>query len=368
MIGTSLSMTTFALAAALAAVESPRAHEIEPPNAAAQSASESRFRAAGKSAAMTVAPTVTAGKPIAKVGEVVAMMLERSGMSNLETSAVAFTPPKDADLEATATAFGAFVKANPPTTEYILFTEFQGAPSKGVREIRAIVAAKTGEIVWKDRQAPGDKDFDRIKPREPLQCCLLVADRLRPVLGLSRPSQASAEGGKIASRWRKETGVPDKAEWTAIESRGRAFKKAAANSSLAVYPIRAGGSFSGESAASVATAINDRKLTKAKAVADGPHIEAAGDINEQKVLWSMARAFSEHVKKNTPEADYVLFADYLMSKDGVGAVHFAICNRKGELVVVDYQNNHHKDFIAINPKSREDCDRLLVKRLESVTR
>lgn len=368
----SIPIRTASLVAAMAVAQILSAHEFEPPptaaNAAIQSTNEASFRAAGKAASLTVAPTVTAGKPIPKVGEVVALMLERGGMPNLETSTVAFLPPKGADLASAASAFSTFVRANPPSTDYILYTEFQGVPGKGVSEVRAVVATKNGDIVWKDRQAPGDKDFDRIKPKEPIQCCLLITERLRPVLGLSKSPQGDAEGGKIAERFRRETGVPDKTETAAIESRGKTFKKSAAKSSLIVYPVRVGGAFSAESASNVAATLNGRKFTKAKSVADGPTFETAGDINEQKVLWSTARSFSAHIQKNPPEADYVVFADYLMKQNGVGAVHFVVCNRKGELVVVDYQNEHSADFKAINPTTREDCDRLLAKRLESYSR
>ena len=333
-----------------------------------QTASQKQFLAAGKNASLTVAPTVTAGQPFAKVGEAVAMTLERCGMSKLETSTLSFTPPKDADLEATANAFAAFVKANPPTTDYILLTEFQGTPGKGVSEVRAIVATKNGEIVWKDRQAPGDKDFDRLKPREPIQCCMLVAERLRLVLKLDQPSPANASGGRIAERWRHETGIPDRIELAAMEARAKEFKSAAANGTLIVYPVRMEGTFSAERAASVAASITNARVAKAASTADGPRIAPPGDVNEQKMLWAMARSLSEHVKKNRPEADYVLFGDYLMNKNGVFAVHFAVCNRKGELVAVEHQNRNTAAFKAVNPRTGEDCDKLLVNRVAGVGR
>jgi hypothetical protein len=329
---------------------------------------ERRFRAAGKGASMTVAPMVLLGKPNAKVGEAVAMILERGGMSNLKTSNVAFTPPTNADLDGAANAFAAFVKADPPPTDYVLFTETLATPERKVREVRAVVATKQGDIVWKDRQAPGDKDFDRVRPREPIQCCVLIVERLRPVLGLSDPSQGSFDGGKITQRWRRESGLPDKAEAAAIEARARDFKSKAAKSTVLVLPIRAEGAFSAEGAANVAAMIASRKLANAKAAADGPRIEPAGDMNEQKMLWATARSLGDYVKKNTPDADYVLFADFLMNKSGVFAVHFALCDRKGELVAVDHQNRNTADFKAIKPVSRADCERLLVRRLEGVAR
>ena len=333
-----------------------------------ESPKEKQFRAAGKAASVTVAPTVTAGKPIAKVGEAVAMTLERAGMSNLETSSVVFTPPKDADLDGAANAFAAFVKANPPTTDYILFTEILATSERKVREIRAVVATRQGEIVWKDRQAPGDKVFDRIKPREPIQCCMLLAERLRPALGLGDPSRGPVEGGRIAARWRRESGIPDKVERKAIEARGAALRKNAANATLLVYPMRVEGAFSAESASNVAAAVVKLKLAHAKFASEGPRIEPVADINEQKILWATARTLSEFVKKNPPEADYVLYADYMIGKGGVNAVHFAICNRNGELVVVEHQNRNTSEFKSISPSNREDCDRLLVKRLQGISR
>jgi hypothetical protein len=96
-------------------------------------------------------------------------------------------------------------------------------------------------------------------------------------------------------------------------------------------------------------------------------------MNEQKVLWDMARGVREFVQAHRPDADYVLYAHYLMGKDAsgktaVGGVHFVICDREGRWVVVDFQNDHHGDFNAVNPKSREDCDQLVARRLKTYCR
>jgi hypothetical protein len=116
--------------------------------------------------------------------------------------------------------------------------------------------------------------------------------------------------------------------------------------------------------------INEQKLCSAETLGTSLHIEIQRSSNEQKTLWDMARAFREHVRQDPPEADYVLYADYLISPRGdhVGAVHFAICDRAGEWVLVDFQNSHHEDFQSVDPKSREACDRLVVQRLEGYLR
>ncbi|MFH1999683.1 MAG: hypothetical protein ABIK28_08385, partial [Planctomycetota bacterium] len=47
-----------------------------------------------------------------------------------------------------------------------------------------------------------------------------------------------------------------------------------------------------------------------------------------------------------------------------GAVHFALCDRKGDWVIVDFQNNHHDDFNEVSPKSWKDCNALATIRLK----
>ncbi len=362
----SLCVMALSAAVSIACAQTPDPKPDTPraPATAVNADAAAKFKAAGRAAGLTVLPTRLGPGPVPQVGEVVAIMLERAGMTDLETSSQAFTPPENAGEAETAKALGEFVKANPPATAYVLYTEFMGSPQAGVAEVRSFVVNKQGDVAWQDRQVKGDADFDRIKPREPLQCCILVAERLRPVLGLGNPNDENAPTGKIAQRWQKNTGLPDKAETAAIEQRGEAFKKSAANATLLIYPAHAGDSFSPESAKSISAALVGAKLTKATAAENGPKLETTPNMNEQKVLWAMAHAFSEQVKKNPPETDYVMFADYLMGKNAVGGVHFAICNKSGELVVVDFQNNHWPDFKEIDPKTREDCDRLVIKRME----
>lgn len=337
------------------------ANSTEPP--AADTPQLKAFRDLGKAASMTVLPTNLAGRPVAKVGEVVAMLLEKAGMTNLQTSDAEFRPAAGADLATTATAFGEFVKSHPVETDYALYTEFIASPQRKFTEVRTIVVTKSGEIVWSDAQTGSDAAFKKIKPAEPMQCCVLVAERLRPTLNLDDPTRANAPEGKIIKKWETDTGVPDKAEQEAMKKRLGIFKKTAAASTMVVYPVRAGDELNSDSATAVVAMINKAGLANATAAAHGEKFAVQPDMNEQKVLWGMARAFRDHVRKAKPDADYVVYADYLMDKDNVGAVHFAICDRQGEWVLVDFQNSHHKDFQSIKPKSREDCDRLVAKRL-----
>jgi hypothetical protein len=98
-------------------------------------------------------------------------------------------------------------------------------------------------------------------------------------------------------------------------------------------------------------------------------MEGSGWPNEMQVLWLFARNVREYVRENPADCDYVLFADYWFNPRGqVWAVHFVVCDRAGDWVIVDLQNSHHKDFQRLEPKTLADCDRLVLKRLEARSR
>jgi hypothetical protein len=327
-----------------------------------------QFKTAGKNASLTILPARVAGKSIPQVGEVVGLMLERAGMTNLEIGETELRLPELSDMGQTAKALGELMKTNPPKTDYTLFVDILGSYEHGVSEVRAVIVNKAGEVVWEERQTPSDADFRRIKPMEPIQCCLLVAQRLRPVLGLSDPSAKGALEGKIAKRLAEQSGVPSKSEFAEMQKRQRAFKKNAPTATILIYPARIGDEMSKNSADNLKKLISESKLMKANVAEHGPAIKTKGDINEQKMLWSMARAFREYVQKEKPDADYLLFSEYLLGKELVGAVHFTICDRQGQWVIVEHQNSNLPDFKAIQPKSHFDCNRLVVKRLEGYCR
>ena len=49
-------------------------------------------------------------------------------------------------------------------------------------------------------------------------------------------------------------------------------------------------------------------------------------------------------------------------------MHFAVCDRQGDWVIVDLQNSHHPDYQSIKPTSTDRCEELLLKRLQGYLR
>jgi hypothetical protein len=136
---------------------------------------------------------------------------------------------------------------------------------------------------------------------------------------------------------------------------------------LLVYPARIGGNaVSVPAATNVVRLLNQAGLCQA-IQAEQPVLlkTSLADPNELKALWNLAREFRDFVRTNPPAADYALYADYAFNPQNAeqGFVHFVVCDRKGEWVIVDMQNSHHPDYQSIGIISRDRCDQLLVKRL-----
>ncbi len=231
--------------------------------------------------------------------------------------------------------------------------------------VRGVVVDKEGRRVWASEQKPGEEMFDSVKPGNPMACCVLLGKCVLPLLVL-KPWKEGEGPGPLERQWARRTGVPTKADLAAIEKRGAALKKVGATARITVYPLRLGKKVDVEGAAALVKMINDAKLCTAVAAATGPCLDVKPSRNEMKVLWDMANRFRKHIRKNPPETPYAMYADYMLSsRDGrVMAVHFAICDAKGEWIVVDLQNSHQKDFQTVAPRHVEGCNRLVLKRLE----
>ena len=336
------------------------------------------MRAKGAKASLTIFPVVISAtnkgekgnEDIAKeVGKVLGLLLEKAGMNNLETTDSVFVLPADVEFDQAPKRFGEFVRAHPITTEYALYAEVvgrTGGPPQ-IDELRAVIVDQSGDWVWVDRQTPDDPDFKRIKPSCLMTSCVLLTERVRTQLGIPESARDDRGEGKFARMFAENSPAPQEAEWDAMAQRQAVMKKAAGTAEVAVFPVRLSDDEVGKKdAAHLVKLLNEKKLGEAQAVDSPLRVKIKPARNEQKLLWDLARAFQGHVKQNPPEADYTLLADYMTSpRDGrVMAVHFVVCDRAGEWVIVDFQNDHHGDFQSIDPKTREDCGRLVAKRLE----
>jgi len=324
------------------------------------------MKSKGPEASLTLLPVRLGGKPWDRVTEVVGFLLEQQGLRNIELGKTAFTPA-DAKWEGLAAAVGAFVKTNPVTTDYALYAEYNGDHKTGLNELRAVVVDQTGAVVWTDRQTPQDVAFKKMEGRDPMTMSVLLVQRLSPQLGLNEQTAKAAKPGKMAVIMDQRSGLPPANERAALPERQQAMKRAMPGATLLVYPPRiVGKDVSVPSTTNIVRLLNQADLCKAVPAGQTVPLKISlADPNELKALWDMAREFRSFVRTNPPAADYALYADYAFNPQNAeeGFVHFVVCDRKGEWVIVDMQNSHHPDYRSIGIISRDRCDQLLVKRL-----
>lgn len=325
------------------------------------------LKSRGPEGSLTVLPVILAGKPFDRVSEVVGVLLEQQGLKNIELGATPFTPANDTGMVGLSASLGDFVRKNPITTEYALFAEYNGNFQTGLIELRAVVVDKAGQAVWMDRQGAQDEAIKRMESKEPMTFSVLLAEQLSPALGLSEETAKNAKPGKMARRMEERSGLPPESERAQLPERQKLLKESGKAVTLAIFPVSIGGAINTASATELATMINSAGLFKSTPAAQPPLFKAPqAEPNELKILWDLAREFREFSKKNPAGADYALCPDYGFNPENweQGFVHFVVCDRKGEWVIVDMQNSHHPDYQSVKPKSREDCNRLLVQRLK----
>jgi len=317
-------------------------------------------------ASLTILPIRLAGKPFDRITEFVGLLLEQQGLKNIDLGKTAFEPATNASMEQLAVSVAGFVKQHPIQTEYAVYAEINGNRQVGLNGLRAVVVDKAGMVVWSDQQTPEDIKRQNVEP-EPMGFCVLLSQRLSPQLGLNQETAKAAKPGKMAALMDERSGLPPQNERAPLPDRQKLMKESKQKTTLVIFPARVQGQQTDpDSAANLAKMINDAGLVNAVAATQCVLLKASqADPNEQKSLWDLAREFRDYAKKNPTDADYVLYADYVFNPQNweQGFVHFVVCDRKGEWVMVDMQNSHHPDYQSVGIISRERCDQLLVKRL-----
>jgi len=296
-------------------------------------------------------------------------LLAEKGYDKCHLSDVAFQFPEGDDgRKDRAASFGAFVSEQEIATDYALCFDAICHLEESWQEVYAVLVDTEGQVVWQDIQQRGDPAFDQHMTGGPDKAAVLLCESLTPVLGLDQLStkELSTEKEQALKQMRAEE-PPSQDELDAMEQRLAAMKEAGEAATVTVYPPRVQGERTdADSADRIAEALNEAKLCAATATAEGPLLQGEGWPSEAKVLWLYANAAKDYVREHPGSSDYVLFADYWMAPSGdVWAVHFVVLDRSGEWVLVDLQNNHHPDFQRIAHSTVEECNELVVVRMQA---
>lgn len=327
----------------------------------------SRLQSSGLDARILIFPARVLDRADANVADVLGLVLENHGLMSHDVVDVAFDTKTPSDWDATMEAFKAFIANSKLKGDYALYAEYLGTPKTGPTEVRWVLTDTAGAVVISDRQTPDSRDFKRIAARDPdpMGCSMLVAERLFSTTGWKKTHPDANNPGRFARKWAEKSGLPDAAERRKMDERLKLLNSKRKTAVIEVYPASVNGAADPAVAKSLADDFSMSVFPKSEFCRVTADVKLAPSSNEQKRLWDLARAFREAVRKSPPEGDYAVIAEYIVSKEGKPAhsVHVVICDKSGEWVLVDMQNNQHDDFKSVNPITPEDCNNLLIRRL-----
>ena len=315
---------------------------------------------------LVILPVRLAGKPATRVSEVVAFLLEKKGLKNIDLAAQPFEPT--GAMESWSQSLRDYLCAHPVTSDFVLYAAFDGTRETGLNDLHAILADRAGGIVWSSRRTPADATFRRVDAREPMTMAVLLAEELAPQFGLDESTAKAAHPGKFAQVMEQRSGLPPADERSALLLRQRNLALKRARVTVEVYPVRIGAAVDSESASLLARKLCAADIGETCSIAQPLMLKASPpDPNEQRALWDLAREFRSYLRKYPSAADYAVYAHYnLDPRDWErGAVHFVVCASRGDWVIVDFQNSHHPDYRNIRPATKEDCAELVVLRIAS---
>jgi hypothetical protein len=320
--------------------------------------------AAGPGTTVALYPVRVLGRPDRMVRDALGLVLERRGMTSLETPDEAFAPAEGADWTQAAAQFAAFVQRSQPKASYALYAEYLGDRKTGPTEVRWVLAERGGALLLADRQMPDDPDFQRTAARDPdpLGCSALVGRRLFARIGWR---ELPTETGSFTRRWAAATGLPDPVEQEAMAGRLRRLRDGIASTSIEIHATRIGARHEAASTKRLQESIAQRLACTTLAAPTSATVAIQPTPNQQKHLWDLARGFRDFVKAHPPKAGYALLVDILgdPAAGRIGGVQLVVCDQAGDWVLADFQNDQHPDFQRVKPASLEDCERLAVERL-----
>lgn len=343
---------------------------VTPPDPV-QAARLAALHDAGVGAPMTLHPVQVLGRPDTRVAQAVGLVLEKHGMPDLAVADAAFAVPADLPWSDVPAAFGAHVREHAAHSgRWHLYGQFLGTPRTGPEEVRFVVVDGGGDVVLVDRQTPADGDFRRTAGRDPdpMGCSLLVVERLF-ALADWRQRPGAVKEGRFEALWRELSGAPQPAERAAMAPRLAHLRATLGEARIAVLPTVLPNGHDAAGATRLAALLSQQLGCRAVAVPSGARIAPDVDSNEQRRLWSLARGLRSAAAAHAGTADYVLVADLGVGGEGsVAWLHVAMCTTAGELVLVDLQNDQHPLLQEAPPRTLEDGERLLVRRLGALLR
>lgn len=148
------------------------------------------------------------------------------------------------------------------------------------------------------------------------------------------------------------------------------FRAALGHTSITVFPafVRTGEQkrYDAAAARQIADFLSGAELaTTTVATAEVP-VTSQWGMNQARMFRESVADFQEYIRANPPQTTYALLPEYLIDgQGGVVGVHFYVLDANGTCASGALLNSHHQAFNEVDPKSADDCTRIVLNVLRA---
>ena len=187
------------------------------------------------------------------------------------------------------------------------------------------------------------------------------------VLGVATAARAErSEAARMRALLDEAAPAPSAEERATLQRRQQEFADAHHRSTMMVFPVCIGQATDTECAVNLAKLLTGAEVCRACSVGRPITVGAARPDSGEAALWNFAREVRAYLRKTPADADYALFANFVVTPDrgALGCVQFVLCDARGEWVMVDWQNLDPAEHqTGGGSATKSDCDVLIVQRL-----
>ena len=138
--------------------------------------------------------------------------------------------------------------------------------------------------------------------------------------------------------------------------------------SVTVFPTLVRGTeqhYDTGSAEAIVQFLKAEKLAEAALAAEQIPVTGEWGMNQSKMYMASAKSVGSYVTQHSLSTDYALMAEYLMGKGEAVGIHCYVVDTQGRLAAGIQLNSHDKDFAAAEPRTPEDCTKVLLAKLKN---
>jgi len=146
-----------------------------------------------------------------------------------------------------------------------------------------------------------------------------------------------------------------------------AFEAAIGATTITVYPafVRRNETNSHDTGAAerISAFLQTERLASATVTDERVPIDGPWRVNQLRMLRNSAATFADYVVDHPIETDYALLPEYLGGSSAFGGVDGYVVTADGRVAYVVLQNSHWPIYQDVNPKTVDDCTKILTRCL-----